>query len=70
MSELKEKYKELALKVASHYSDEDAEALAKVALEEVERAKGKYDERERDYKFSTYLTYYFKMAIEKELEKQ
>ena len=68
-------YKDLAKRVATYYSDDsqEIESLAETALKEVERARKAYDKRwegkEPEYKFSTYLTYYFKKAIEEVLEK-
>ena len=66
-------YKDLAKRVATYYSDDsqEIESLADVAMERLEFAKRKYDRRVAqgaEYKFSTYLTYYFKKAIEEVLE--
>lgn len=55
-------YKELAKKVAFHYGDDPV--LVKVALSQVEKAKEYYAKKARPYKFETYLTYWFKRAIE------
>ncbi|MCG2685875.1 hypothetical protein L6258_00705 [Candidatus Parcubacteria bacterium] len=74
LEEIKEVYRPLARAVVEKYSKyPNQEKLVELALETVEFARQKYLENggeRKDYKFDTYLTYFFKTAIEKFLDKQ
>ncbi len=60
LEEVRKLYRPLAESVAKKYVD----SLAGVALDQLERARRMFLEKKRDFKFDTYVTYFFKQAIE------
>lgn len=69
LDRLREVYRPLAESVASHY-DGDQDRLVDQALTSIPQAVIGYLERGPDYRFDTYLTYYFAKGVEFYLEIQ
>jgi len=70
LDRLVEVYRPLAESVASRYAQGgDVAVLAESVLRSsLVRAKASYRARAPDYRFDTYLTYYFVKAVERRLE--